>query len=28
VIDPNGIRLELLDITPGSMQGKAIDGWK
>jgi len=28
VIDPDGIRLELLDITPGSMQGKAIDGWK
>ena len=28
VIDPNGIRLELLDIAPGSMQRKAIDGWK
>ena len=28
VVDPNGIRLELLDIAPGSMQRKAIDGWK
>jgi catechol 2,3-dioxygenase-like lactoylglutathione lyase family enzyme len=28
VIDPNGIRLELLDIAPGSLQRKAIDGWK
>jgi catechol 2,3-dioxygenase-like lactoylglutathione lyase family enzyme len=28
VTDPNGIRLELLDLAPGSMQRKAIDGWK
>ncbi len=28
VIDPNGIRLELVDIAPGSMQRKAIDSWK
>jgi len=28
VIDPNGIRLELLDIAQGSMQRKAIDSWK
>jgi len=27
VIDPNGIRLELLDIAQGSMQRKAIDSW-
>ena len=28
VIDPNGIRLELVDIAAGSMQRKAIDSWK
>ena len=28
VIDPNGIRLELVDIAPGSAQRKAIDSWK
>jgi catechol 2,3-dioxygenase-like lactoylglutathione lyase family enzyme len=28
VMDPNGIRLELLDFTPESMQRKAIEAWK
>jgi catechol 2,3-dioxygenase-like lactoylglutathione lyase family enzyme len=28
VIDPNGVRLELLDYPPESLQRKAIDGWK
>jgi catechol 2,3-dioxygenase-like lactoylglutathione lyase family enzyme len=28
VIDPNGLRLELLDYPPESLQRKAIDGWK
>jgi hypothetical protein len=28
VIDPNGIRLELLDFTPDSLQRKAIEAWK
>ena len=28
VIDPNGIRLELLDFTPDSLQRKAIESWK
>ena len=28
VIDPNGVRLELLDYGPESLQRKAIDGWK
>jgi catechol 2,3-dioxygenase-like lactoylglutathione lyase family enzyme len=26
--DPNGIRIEILDLPPGSLQRKAIDGWK
>jgi methylmalonyl-CoA/ethylmalonyl-CoA epimerase len=26
--DPNGVRLELLDYVPESLQKKAIDGWK
>lgn len=28
VIDPNGLRLELLEYPPASLQRKAIDGWK
>ena len=28
VIDPNGVRLELLDILPDSLQRKAIDTWR
>jgi len=28
VIDPNGVRLELVDFPPGSLQKKAIDDWK
>jgi catechol 2,3-dioxygenase-like lactoylglutathione lyase family enzyme len=28
VIDPNGVRLELLEYPPESLQRKAIDGWK
>jgi catechol 2,3-dioxygenase-like lactoylglutathione lyase family enzyme len=28
VIDPNGVRLELLDFAPESLQKKAIDGWR
>jgi catechol 2,3-dioxygenase-like lactoylglutathione lyase family enzyme len=28
VIDPNGIRLELLDFAPDSLQRKAIESWK
>jgi len=28
VIDPNGVRLELVDFLPGSLQKKAIDDWK
>jgi catechol 2,3-dioxygenase-like lactoylglutathione lyase family enzyme len=28
VIDPNGIRLELLDFLPDSLPRKAIDSWK
>ena len=28
VMDPNGIRFELLDFGPESMQRKAIDAWK
>jgi catechol 2,3-dioxygenase-like lactoylglutathione lyase family enzyme len=28
VTDPNGIRLELLDFAPESLQRKAIDAWK
>ena len=28
VIDPNGVRLELLDYGPESLQRKAMDGWK
>lgn len=28
VIDPNGLRLEILEFTPDSLQRKAIDSWK
>jgi hypothetical protein len=28
VIDPNGVRLELLEYPPESLQRKAIDGWR
>ena len=28
VVDPNGIRLELLDLAAGSLQRNAIDAWK
>jgi lactoylglutathione lyase len=28
VIDPNGVRLELLDLAPESLQKKAIEGWR
>ena len=28
VIDPNGVKLELLDFAPESLQRKAIDGWR
>jgi catechol 2,3-dioxygenase-like lactoylglutathione lyase family enzyme len=28
VIDPNGIRLELLDFAPDSLQRKAIESWR
>src|SRR5579863_7526840 len=28
IIDPNGVRLELLEYPPESLQRKAIDGWK
>lgn len=28
VIDPNGVRLELVDFLPGSLPRKAIDEWK
>ncbi len=28
VTDPNGIRLEIVDLAPGSLQKKAIDSWK
>jgi hypothetical protein len=28
VIDPNGVRMELLEYPPESLQKKAIDGWK
>jgi catechol 2,3-dioxygenase-like lactoylglutathione lyase family enzyme len=28
VLDPNGIRLELLEFAPESLQRKAIDSWK
>jgi hypothetical protein len=27
-IDPNGVRLELLDFLPGSLPKKAMDEWK
>jgi hypothetical protein len=27
-IDPNGVRLELLDFLPGSLPRKAMDEWK
>jgi catechol 2,3-dioxygenase-like lactoylglutathione lyase family enzyme len=28
VIDPNGVRLEMLDFLPGSLPRKAMDSWK
>jgi catechol 2,3-dioxygenase-like lactoylglutathione lyase family enzyme len=28
ILDPDGVRLELLEYPPESLQGKAIDGWK
>jgi hypothetical protein len=28
LIDPNGVRLELLDFAPDSLQRKAIDAWR
>src|SRR6266853_1078599 len=28
VVDPNGVRLELLEYPPESLQRKAIEGWK
>src|SRR5579871_1256801 len=28
VVDPNGVRLELLDFLPGSLPRQAIDSWK
>ena len=28
VMDPNGVRLELLEFAPESLQRKAIDAWK
>jgi small basic protein len=28
VTDPNGIRIELAELTPESLQRKAIDSWK
>ena len=28
VIDPNGVRLELVDFLPGSLPRKAMDNWK
>jgi catechol 2,3-dioxygenase-like lactoylglutathione lyase family enzyme len=28
VVDPNGVRLELLNILPDSLQRKAIDSWR
>lgn len=28
VIDPNGIRLELIELTPDSLHKKAEDSWK
>jgi catechol 2,3-dioxygenase-like lactoylglutathione lyase family enzyme len=28
VVDPNGVRLELVDFLPGSLPKKAIDDWK
>ena len=28
VLDPNGLRLELLEFTPDSLQRKAIEAWK
>ena len=28
VLDPNGVRLELLEFAPESLQRKAIDSWK
>jgi hypothetical protein len=27
-IDPNGVRLEMLDFLPGSLPRQAIDSWK
>jgi catechol 2,3-dioxygenase-like lactoylglutathione lyase family enzyme len=28
ITDPNGARFELMELTPGSLQRKAVDGWK
>jgi hypothetical protein len=28
MIEPDGVRLELLEYPPASLQRKAIDGWK
>jgi catechol 2,3-dioxygenase-like lactoylglutathione lyase family enzyme len=28
VFDPNGLRLEMLEMVPGSMQRKAVDSWR
>ena len=28
VMDPNGIRVELVELTPDSLQRKAVDAWK
>lgn len=28
IVDPNGVRLELLEYPPDSLQMKAMDGWK
>jgi catechol 2,3-dioxygenase-like lactoylglutathione lyase family enzyme len=28
IVDPNGVRLELLNILPNSLQRKAIDSWR
>jgi catechol 2,3-dioxygenase-like lactoylglutathione lyase family enzyme len=28
IVDPNGVRLELLNILPDSLQRKAIDSWR
>jgi len=28
VMDPNGIRVELVELTPDALQRKAVDAWK